>query len=57
MKGKVKIYYDDDVFSIVDKLNDILIHCGIEISPGDGGDGWEEFELKLHDQSGEDICE
>lgn len=57
MKGKIKIYYDDDVFSIVDKINDLLNQCGIEITYGDGGDGWEEFELTMHDQSGEDICE
>jgi len=54
---KVKIYYDDDVYSIVDKLNDIISHCGIEIIEGDSGDGWSEFMIKYHDQSGEDICE
>jgi len=57
MKGKVKIYYDDDVFSIVDKFNDLLKPCGLVITEGEDGDGWEEFILEMHDQLGEDICE
>ena len=57
MNGKVKIYYDDDIFSIIDKFNDVLKHNEIKISEGDSGDNWVEFELEMHDQSGEDICE
>jgi len=57
MKGKIKIYDDDDIFSIVDKLNDILSQCGITISDSDSGSEFVEFELTMHDQSGDDICE
>jgi len=57
MKNTMKIYYDDDPYSIISKVNDLISSCGIEIIEGDSDDGWVEYEVIIHDQKGEEICE
>lgn len=58
MKNKIKIFTDDDPMSIISKINDLIGNCGLEIIYSEeSGDGWEEYELHIHDQTGDDICE
>lgn len=57
MKNKVRIYYDDDPDSVVSKINDLLSACGLEIIYSDAGEGWQDYELLMHDQNGDDVCE
>lgn len=57
MKNTIKIYNDDDPYSIISKINDIIKSCGFEIIDGDSGDDWTEYKIVIHDELGEDICE
>lgn len=43
---KFKIYYDDQPNEVVDKLASQLQSFGLEIIELDGGDGFNEYEIK-----------
>jgi hypothetical protein len=57
MKNVIRLYYDDDLDSIVSKINDLIKSCGLELIEEDNGDGWIDYKIVIHDQMGEDICE
>jgi hypothetical protein len=45
-KVKFKIWYDDQVDEVVDKISEQLKSFGLEVSELDGGDGFMEYEIK-----------
>jgi hypothetical protein len=49
MNGTFKIYYDDQLTDVVDKITSKLEQFGLKVTQLDGGDGFEEYEITRTD--------